>query len=863
MKGGFELSNLTNLLAHYDIDNIHRKQPLLEHLINVATKSKELGNLVGIGNSSQLIGLLHDFGKNSPEFQVYIKGAYNGRVNHSSEGAIILDNIQESVIKEYDVPKLLKKTNLKIGIWDLYKEILQYPILAHHGLYDIIDSNFEYRTGIRLHLDALNRTNIRVRDKQYLDIIDKNYRELNDMTINELYYEGFKEFIIIYKKIMAMAPQAGPLTSTEEKRIKAKSLHFYYGSLARLMLSILKEADIYDSSNYFRKEKDKIYSQEELESIWKSMGNSVEKLYRTFKTEDNKSELNIIRTRLADKIYDFSKKYDKGAYKLDMPVGTGKTYAGLRYAIGNANQFKKRRVFYITAFLSVLEQNANSIRELLGNDFILEHHSNIIQEHDAIEEEQDKREYEIGEYLKESWETPIILTTLVQLSNTMFKGRAANIRRFSKLINSVIIIDEIQSLPTKAIYNFNLMMNFLAKIMNATIIHSTATPPGYDNEKVLAYPCVYGNNKESQTSIIEDIDGMDVFARVDYFSLLGENFDISFNSKDINSHIKEQLENEKSALIVLNTKKAVLNLYNELSMDEDIVSENVEIIYLTTNQCPAHRLEIINLMKKKLKKIRKSMDDRKMICISTKLVEAGVDIDFDMVYRSTAGVDSIIQSGGRCNREGEKASKGKVFVLDYDEENLNHLPNIKKQREASLTALRILQRKGKSNKTINMDEAVKLYFHKLYQNEEGSGNQMEYIIKDKDDTILNLLSNNINAKRNYETKNGKKINFKLRQSFKTAATEFELIKEDTINVIVQYKNEQKINKFYEFIEKRDFYNLKRVLQELQPYTIGIRNIQEYESYVTKEMDGEILILNKEAYDNNIGLNKGDLQPLLF
>src|SRR5690606_24017762 len=122
--------------------------------------------------------------------------------------------------------------------------------------------------------------------------------------------------------------------------------------------------------------------------------------------------------------------------------------------------------------------------------------------------------------------------------------------------------------------------------------------------------------------------------------------------------IKRQLENEMSALIVLNTKRAVSNLYNGLLKDNEIQESNCEVIYLTTNQCPKHRLEIIKKMKRRLEDLRSDKEKRKLICVSTKLVEAGVDIDFDVVYRSLAGIDSIIQCGGRCNREGEKVSKG-------------------------------------------------------------------------------------------------------------------------------------------------------------------------------------------------------------
>ena len=146
-----------------------------------------------------------------------------------------------------------------------------------------------------------------------------------------------------------------------------------------------------------------------------------------------------------------------------MPTGAGKTKTSLRYALTNAKNYNRKRIFYITAFLSVLEQNANEIKNIISNDtIVLEHHSNILLE-ERKDDEQFKYdvEHRMLSYLKESWEAPIILTTMVQFCNTLFKGQASQIRRFCKLIDSVIIIDEVQSLPLKAIYNFNLMMNFM------------------------------------------------------------------------------------------------------------------------------------------------------------------------------------------------------------------------------------------------------------------------------------------------------------------------------------------------------------------------------------------------------------------
>lgn len=844
------------LLAHYEkIEDCIKEQPLLDHLFEVSRLSKDRGHLIGLKNSCELIGILHDLGKSSDIFQLYIRDEYRGKVNHSSAGAKIIEHIEAKVKEECDIESLLKSENIKKTVWSTYKEILQYPILAHHGLYDIIDNNFNYRTGMRLDYDKDIKYDFKGNDLDFFAFLNEEYKKANGKSIYVLYYEGFIEFVKIYKKLRNMS------SVLDCNSYKNKSLNFYYGALVRLLLSILKDADIYDSSNYYRKYKDKIYGEDELNLIWQNMCNAVEDLYDGFNNKQNKSELDIIRTCLADEIFEFSQKHNKGAYKLSIPVGSGKTYAALRYSVESAKQFHKSRIFYCTAFLSVLEQNASSIKEVLGDKYVLEHHSNIIEDFEGSESEEDEREYLVYEYLKESWETPFILTTIVQLSNTMFKNKSSNIRRFAKLINSVIIIDEVQSLPTKAVYNFNLMTNFLTHIMNCNILHCTATQPNYDNKNALEYPCYYGD-KSVDSSIVNLIQKPGVFDRVDYYNLLGKDLNTVLNTEQIISHMKQQLDDEMSVLVVLNTKKAVSNLYNGLLEDIDIQNLNCEVVYLTTNQCPKHRLGIIDKMKQRLKDLRNNRDHKKLICVSTKLVEAGVDIDFDLVYRSLSGIDSVIQCGGRCNREGKKASKGKLFIFQYEGENLRYLPDIGKQKIAAKSALRILIRENLTGFKLDMEKACDYYFGKFFSNEETEGRYLEFPIY-KEDTILDLLTTNPKGRSNYIIKNGKKPHFKLRQGFKTAAENFDLIKENTVSVIVQYDNEELLENLYEAINNNMYYDIKMILKKLQPYTIAVRRTEDYVNYISKELDGEILILNREAYDEKIGLNKGELQSLIY
>src|SRR5699024_10645862 len=172
----------------------------------------------------------------------------------------------------YDINALLESKRVKVMVWDLYKEILQYPILAHHGLYDIIDNNFDYRTEIRLNYDENGEYDFMGKGLHFFNFLNIEYKKLNGKSIYDLYYEGFIEFIEIYKKLKDMASR---LACNIHKN---KALNFYYGAVVRLLLSILKDADIYDSSNYYRRQKDKVYNKNELGMVWGQMEDAVEDL---------------------------------------------------------------------------------------------------------------------------------------------------------------------------------------------------------------------------------------------------------------------------------------------------------------------------------------------------------------------------------------------------------------------------------------------------------------------------------------------------------------------------------------------------------------------------------------------------------
>jgi CRISPR-associated endonuclease/helicase Cas3 len=533
----------------------------------------------------------------------------------------------------------------------------------------------------------------------------------------------------------------------------------------------------------------------------------------------------------------------------------------LRYSITNAKEHNRNRVFYVTAFLTVLEQNAADIRSiLLMDDVILEHHSNFVEDTDIIfENEYDKAEYNPQAYLKESWENPIILTTMVQFLNTLFKERASNIRRFCKLINSVIIIDEVQSLPLKVLSNFNLMMNFMKEIMHCNIVHCTATQPVLDS-KAMTYPIYYGNEEDQFASIINiETKLLECFHRVDFYNLTGNNANLLLSTEKISDYIQKELMLFNTCLVVLNTKAAVLKLYDYLIKN----ISGVEVIYLTTNLCAAHRLNVISSMKEKLKYNRNESGQHKLICVSTQLIEAGVDVDFDIVFRSLSGVDSIIQCAGRCNREGKlefegKMVHGKLFIMRYSEENLSYLPDIKASVDATEYAIRSVVEQEDDSLTI---ERLQLpYFNKYYISNR---DKLDYVDMKKGSNMVEELGKNDPDRYAYTI--AKKPNKKhmMFQAFLRAAENFHLIDEGTTAIIVPYQNQELLQNLHLAMNKKDYRRIKEILKKLQRYSVNVYLSPKLEPYIYKNEEYNIYFLSEPYYHENKGISTVGLADLIY
>ncbi len=840
------------LLAHREENGEGNilEQSLEEHLYEVGKRAGEIGKEIGLEAFMKLASYLHDAGKGDRNFQVYIQGQTKQQVNHSSAGGRILEDL---IISDCELSTLRGEKPFRY-----FQEILTYIIFAHHGLYDQINyGSTEHNSSLRFHYDKDGNYHYKEDVVPFVREFESSLKNNGELSLAALTRAAFEEFKIIYAGLRSLSGK------NNDKEGQREEKEYYIACLTRLCLSILKEADIYDSANAFCRPKQHLWEEVERLKVWEEASERIELMYQGYENSPETSKINLARNALATAVKKAAICNDDGIFKLELPTGAGKTKAGLRYALTNAREYNRNRIFYITAYLSVLEQNATDIRSIVDQDeVVLEHHSNITEELKQTSESiEDNEEYEYKAYLKESWENLIILTTMVQFFNTLFKERAANIRRFCKLINSVIIIDEVQSLPLKVLSNFNLMMNFMKTVMHCNIVHCTATQPVLDSG-TMKYKLYYGD-REERGAVIADIkkDRMECFRRVDFYNLTGEDARIVLSTEQVSSYIEAELKMFDSCLVVLSTKTAVARLCDYL----EAYLPEVEVIYLTTNMCAAHRLDTISDMKGKLRSNREEYAHNKIVCISTQLIEAGVDVDFDVVFRSLAGIDSLVQCAGRCNREGKLMLKdsyvhGKLYIIRYLEERLSNLPDIKAAADAAEYAVRSQKAmQGMDGGTIEIEALQVPYFKKYYVENKY---KLDYVDPKRNSNMLEELGRNMPGREAYLMEKPRKQKPVMFQAFRTAAENFELIGQETIGVIVTYKNQNLLDQLERAMTERDYVGVRRLLQQLQRYTVNLYCSPQIEPFITKNDLFDVYFLQKEYYNGKNGAVMDQLADLI-
>jgi CRISPR-associated endonuclease/helicase Cas3 len=777
--------NQTNdeFIAHVNFEN--KIQTCSGHCKNTACISAKKLEKVELRNTAYLAGLLHDAGKYSNEFRDYILKASAGE--KVSKGSVIHSFAGCSYLL-----KMFHGGDL--GYSDVATEIIAYAIGAHHGLFDLVNEDgslgFDHRLIKQSEYDqkAMNHFFDECSTRDEVKILFNN-------SVNE-----------ITKKINAIIE----LANSNDETL------FYCGLLARLVLSAVIDGDRLDTFSFMSGQSIESYDAVE----WGKYVDNVDDYI-------NKMPSDTIIQKARRELSDFCMQFavnDTDIYQINIPTGSGKTLSGLRYALHHAHKYGKTRIFYVAPLISILEQNAKVIRNAVGDDeIVLEHHSNLIIDNDS----ETNNEISGHKLLTENWDSPIVVTTLVQFLNTLFAGKTSQIRRFSSLVNSVVILDEVQSVPWKMLSLFNLTINFLSKVCNTTVLLCSATQPSFD---LIEHKMMFSSKSiipEEKTSY--------------YFDVFRRNkicFGGKYRLDEMTGFLHGLMAECQSLLVVCNKKMESEYLYHEL------MASGYDLFHLSAAMCMAHREEM-------MKKMQLAINEKHhVICVATQVVEAGVDVSFQTVVRFEAGIDNIIQAGGRCNRNGEYDVECKTYIVECIDESLIKLEEI---RNAQSATKELVYEFDKDNERFENDlssgKSIEYYYHVLYRNLSSRAGYFDYSIKDYP-TLFSLMSGNEQYRKDTPK-------YFLNQAFRTAGNLFQALDQNTVSLVVPFGDGKAI--ITELCSEKIKYDLKKaksILQKAKRYSVSVM-INQVKDLIQRNLiygiyDNSVYALREEYYDENTG-----------
>lgn len=783
------------LLARKEENNF---QTLREHSFSTAKKAKSRCPIKVLEEFFYLAGTIHDIGKSYDRWQKYLLSEGSEVVPHSTSGIFLIKRLF---------------SNIEIKYSECILQLLCISIWGHHGgLRDILspDGTKNIPSEVSYSIEETRQAENRF----FNQVISKE--KLIQMFIGSCKaYEKILNHIFNYVK---------------QDKLKANKSYFYLGLIERSLYSAVIDGDRTDAAEWNKRQIPTTSY-----PSWNSMNKHLDKRLNGFNNQGN-DHIHELRNKISQTCGSFDTGTN-GIYRIIVPTGGGKTLSSLRLCLNMAEKYNKKHIFYIAPYLTIIEQNADEIRKSVedsnkSESAVLEHHSDIIFEEDEKDDEI------LHIHHCEKWDTPIIMTSAVQYLNVFYSNKSAAIRRINSLADSIVIFDEVQSIPTSSLYLFNMSVNYLSEFCNCIIILCTATQPSLEETE-------YGINLNDNSDIIEDTNTLfKEFKRTEInFCDNGKK-----DSDDIARLAVEKANDTRSCLVIVNTKSMARKIYDStLALN----ISDTKVFYLSTLLCPANRRKRINEMCKKLK------NKEKIICISTQLIEAGVDVSFGSVIRSNAGLGSIIQAAGRCNRHGE-CEKGNVYVVSC-EENVSPLKDIQ-DGQGVITNLKYDFNKNPNDfdNDITSPKAITT-FYKRYFNDIKL--RLDYVIENK--TITELLGKNKNARNEYNADNNPAYNCSLlAQSFRTAWKGYKPIADNTTGVIVNYENS------FDIVEKlkncKDD-NKAKYVRSLQKYTVNVfENVLKSlfeKGAISYDENLELWVLDKNYYNEETGIDTKSIDKI--
>lgn len=794
-------------------------QSVMEHLEEVSALARSFAEKIGLPSFGELIGLLHDIGKYTNVFQTYLLSAVGklnpdedeyvnakgmkGKIDHSSAGA------------QYVWELLQNKDHLR----RIAGQIMSLCIASHHS-------------GL---MDCLSPDGMDVFSKRMAKSKDKTHLEEARIKIDASIQSHLNKLLASTSIEKELCQRLESLWCGEQSR---EIREFMLGLLVRFIFSALIDADRLNSADF----EDVTAASERYNGCYLEWGVLIGKLEAHLAGFKVGNQVDKIRSEISSSCLNFAFR-EKGIFQLTVPTGGGKTLASLRFALHHAKHRNMDRIIYVVPYTTIIDQNARVVRSIFeniehqsvtsGKQIVLEHHSNLTPERDTWQ----------SKLLSENWDAPIVYTTAVQFLETLFAAGTRGARRMHHLANAVIIFDEIQAIPIRTVHLFNNAINFLVGQCKSTVVFCTATQPlldEVDTRKGAVQLSVSHQIMPDIGKLFKDLRRVEV----DDKRKAG-----GWSEDDVAEEAQQELEHLGSVLIIVNTKAQAREIYRRCKQ----ITE--QVFHLSTSMCPAHRMDILG----KVKECLNPDNPKPVICVSTQLIEAGVDVDFGSVIRYLAGLDSIAQAAGRCNRNGLRPT-GRVLVVNPTNENLDKLPDIRTAKEK---AERILDEFRNDPTPFDHDllsPASMSRYYRYYFFDRAY--EMTYPVTprevERNDSLFSLLSTNPLSVAAYSRNNNNQApSISLRQSFKTAAEAFKVIDAPTEGVIVPYGEEGKriiaelLSTAGQFEKKHD------LLKEAQCYSV---NMFPYEIAKLKEMrrlhealEGSgVMYLDSQHYSNEFG-----------
>ncbi len=561
---------------------------LVDHINGVSYLAEKFAELFKNDDWGKVAGQLHDLGKGSDEFQEYIRdvtGYERSWITKECAGKGPNHSSHGAVWAAEKVKGLTGK-------------ILAYLICGHHAGLPDYHSEVGGGGSLSRRLSQTETEKLPKLDPQWVRGVTEGIHALS-------------------------TPPVGKGLKTPD------TFHLW----VRMLFSCLVDADFLDTEQFmdgkkhvFRKDYSSISELKDKFDLY------MDKL--ASRTAGYPTKINKLRQRILAECRERS-RMAPGFFSLTVPTGGGKTLSGMAFALDHAIHHEKDRIIVVIPYTSIIEQTAAEYKKIFGDENVLEHHSSIDPEKETLK----------ARLASENWDAPIIVTTNVQLFESLFAARSSRCRKLHNIVNSVVICDEAQMLPPEYLKPILNVMQGLVECFCVSMVLCTATQPSLCGEIGSGKAGFKGLDKADVREIIHDPLGYSRhFRRVEVED--GGRYEEWGNLAD-------ELANLHQVLCVVNTRKDCRDLHALMPK---------ESILLSANLCGEHRSRIISKIKEAL------AEDKQITVISTQLIEAGVDIDFPVVYRAMSGFDSIAQSAGRCNREGElrvngQKVKGRVIVF--------------------------------------------------------------------------------------------------------------------------------------------------------------------------------------------------------